>query len=311
MKKVLLRLLPWAVALGVLALLFAKTDFRAVGRAVSNARPWAAPVLVVFLLLNFLADVTATWKTFSWFAAPIGFRETLIVRGASYPLALVSYALGQSAFVYFLHRTRGVSLARCTATVLLVMGINLLALLLLVTGGLLAGEGKALPPALHTVVWAAYAGLAVYAVVVALRPGWLARRPLFDVLLSAGLAGHVKALAVRMPHVLVLIAMQFLNLRAFGIDVSFVQSVLLMPAVMFVAVLPISVQGLGTSQAMMVLLFARFAPAGVAHPESLVLAAGLSAQVLATVVQLIVGLVCLRTPLGRSLLRRAPEPAPT
>ena len=100
--------------------------------------------------------------------------------------------------------------------------------------------------------------------------------------------------------------MSFLNLRAFGIEIPLVQALLLLPVVYFVSVLPISVQGLGTSQAMMVLLFTRFVPADVANPKSLVLAASLAGQLIATVVQLVIGIVCLRSPLGRSLLRTAP-----
>jgi hypothetical protein len=302
------RIAPWAIAAAILFVLFRNIDPSDVVRGFEQAAGWTVPVLVGLFVLLFLADGFAAWKTFSWFCAPIGYGETLLVRGAAYPLSLVNYTVGQGAFAFFLHRTRDVPLLRCTATVLLVMGINLLALLLLATLGLRAGRD--VPQALGAVLVVAYIGLAIYALLLAIKPGWLASRPIFDVLLQAGLGGHLRTLAVRLPHVALLVAVSFLNLRAFGVEVPLVQALLLLPVVYFVAVLPISVQGLGTSQAMMVLLFERFVPGGVANPKSLVLAASLAGQIITIGVQLLIGIICLRTPLGRSLFRTEPASEP-
>ena len=140
------------------------------------------------------------WKTFGWFLAELPFRDVLVVRGATYLLAAINYSVGQGAIVYFVHRVRGVPVMRGVATVLLIMGTNLLVLLSFVTVGL-ALAGGTRPPALVPVVAVAWAGLAVYVAIVVARPKFLVSRPLFDVLLSAGLGGYLKAMLVRLPHI--------------------------------------------------------------------------------------------------------------
>jgi uncharacterized membrane protein YbhN (UPF0104 family) len=317
----LARLAGAFVTVGLLVLLFRRIPFAQVWDSLRSAAPWTVPVLTACVLLVYVADCFATWKTFSWFAAPLTFRETLLVRGSSYPLAAVNYAVGQGALAFFLHRTRGLALRRCAATVLLVMGINVLALLALTTVAALTGAqlptgvidavlgpvrrlGLDVAPA--TALVALWLALLAYAVVVALRPAVLRSRPVFDVLLSAGLSGHLKALAVRLPHVGCLITFSYISLRAFGVSPPIGDAVLLLPMVYFVAVLPISVQGLGVMEAAMVLVFQKYAPGdGASAREAIVFAASLASHVLAVVVQVAVGLVCLRNPAMRALSRDA------
>jgi hypothetical protein len=82
-----------------------------------------------------------------------------------------------------------------------------------------------------------------------------------------------------------------------------------LPVIMFIAVLPISVQGLGTTQAAMVLFFARYVPAAAGDPKAVVLAASLTAQVIALTFQVSTGLVCMRTKTARGLGAAAKEAA--
>ena len=84
----------------------------------------------------YLADSFAIWKTFGWFLTRMSFKDVLLVRGATYLLAAINYNVGQGAIVYFVHRTAGAPILRGIATVLLMMGINVLALLFLATAGL-------------------------------------------------------------------------------------------------------------------------------------------------------------------------------
>ena len=79
-------------------------------------------------------------------------------------------------------------------------------------------------------------------------------------LLGAGLGGHLRALLVRLPHIAILFTFQIFMLRGFGVAVPVLQAIAALPVVFFIAVLPISVQGLGTTQAAMIFFFARYAP---------------------------------------------------
>ena len=157
------------------------------------------------------------------------------------------------------------------------------------------------PTGLVPVVAIAWAGLAFYVVLVIARPRWLASRPLFDVLLSAGLGGYLKAMLARLPHIAALLTFQLAALRGFGVAVPMSTAIAALPVVFFIAVLPISVQGLGTTQAAMVLFFARFVPAGAGDPRAVVLGASLGAQAIALSFQVLTGLVCLRSRTARGL----------
>jgi hypothetical protein len=307
MLKRLGRAAAWLITAGLLFLLFKKIPFGEVLAKTRAAAPWTIPVAVVLVLAIYLADSFAIWKTFGWFLARLSYAQVLAVRGATYLLAVINYNVGQGAIVYFVHRATGAPVMRGVATVLLIMGINVVALLVLTTVGL--GIAPDVPHSVTIITVIAWAGLAVYGLVVWRKPRWLASRPLFDVLLSAGLVGHARALLVRVPHIAALMAFQTSMLRAFGVAVPLGQAIATLPIVFFIAVLPISVQGLGTTQAAMVYFFARFGTGDTAARQAAVLAASLSSQAMATTLQVLVGLVCLRSRVGRELKSAAADSA--
>ena len=298
------RIAAWAVTIAALGWLFWKTPITDVLEALKGAAPWTVPAVLATVILIYLADSFAMWKTFGWFLAKLPFRDVVIVRGATYLLAAINYSVGQGAIVYFVHRVRAVPVMRGVATILLIMGTNLLVLLALVTVGL--GLGGARPAGLVPVVGAAWTGLGVYIAVVAAKPRFLASRPLFDVLLSAGIIGHLKAMLVRLPHIAALMLYQLVALRSLGVAIPLGTALAALPVVMFIAVLPISVQGLGTTQAAMVLFFAPFVPAGAHDPRAVVLGASLGAQAISLSFQVVTGFVCLRTRTARGLGDAAP-----
>ncbi len=299
MRARLGRILAWTVTATALGWLFWKTPIAAVWASVGRAAPWTLPGVLGAVILVYIADSFAMWKTFTWFLAKLPFRDVLIVRGATYLLAAINYSVGQGAIVFFVHRARGVSIKRGVATVLLIMGTNVLVLLALVTLGLALGSQR--PSGLVPVVGCAWAGLGAYVAVVIARPRWLVSRPIFDVLLSAGVGGHLKAMLVRLPHIAALIAFNLTALRGFGVAVPLGTAIAALPVVMFIAVLPISVQGLGTTQAAMVLFFAKFVRGTAGDAHAVVLGASLAAQAVALSFQILTGLVCLRTKTARGL----------
>jgi hypothetical protein len=218
----------------------------------------------------------------------------------------VNYSVGQGAIIYFVNRAKGVPVLRGTAAVLLIMGTNLLVLLVLASLGLFMADD--LPSQLRMIVFIAYAGLAFYIAVVAWKPAWLKNRPIFDVLLSAGVTGHLKAMLVRLPHILSLVVFTYTSMAAFGVRVDPAKAIFYLPIIYFVAVLPISFQGLGTSQALMILFFAPYSEAATTDGKrAAVLTASLVSQALATSIQVLIGAVCMRSKLARGLRPPTPE----
>jgi uncharacterized membrane protein YbhN (UPF0104 family) len=306
MRKRLGRILPWLVAVGLFAYLLSRFSPADVAEKLRGAAGWTVPAVAGLVLVVYLADSLAIWKTFGWFVARLSFKEVLVVRGATYLLALVNYALGQGAIVYFVKKSRGVPLIKGTAAVLLIMGINILMLLALATLGLVFVPQTS--GALGLIVGVAYAGLAVYLVLVVAKPRWLTSKPLFDVLLNAGLSGHLKAMAARAPHILALLALTYTAMQAFRIEVPPGEAILCLPVVYFVAVLPISPQGLGTTELMMTTFFAKFAPgSSQAEREAAVVASSLATRVIAMAVQSLIGFVCLKSQLAKNIAPPPPE----
>jgi uncharacterized membrane protein YbhN (UPF0104 family) len=299
MRARLGRIAAWVVTATALGWLFWKTPVSDVWSALSHAAPWTLPAVLVATALVYVADAFAMWKTFGWFLAKLPFRDILVVRGATYLLAVINYSLGQGAIVYFIHRARGAPVVRGLATVLLIMGTNLLALLLVVTVGLsLSGTH---PAGLAPVVGLLWTGLAVYATLMTARPRWLASRLVFDVLLSAGLGGHLRAMLVRLPHVAALMAVELAALRGFGVALPWGVALGAMPVVLLVSALPISVQGLGTTQAAMVLFFSSHVRPTAGDPHAVVLGASLTSQTVTLLFQVATGFICLRSQTARGL----------
>jgi uncharacterized membrane protein YbhN (UPF0104 family) len=229
-----------------------------------------------------------------------------VVRGATYLLALVNYTVGQGAIVYFVNRSRGIPLLRGTAAVLLIMGTNILLLLIFASIGLAVSPD--MPAGLRKIVFGAYAALAVYCVLLVLRPRWLTSRPIFDVLFAAGIAGHLRTVLVRIPHLGILMVFTYTSLRAFGVEVPVSHAILYLPMIYFIGVLPIAVMGLGTTQFMMILLLSRYVP-GAAHDPAkaaaAITAASLGGQAVALAIQATLGVFCMRNQLARDLRQPA------
>jgi Lysylphosphatidylglycerol synthase TM region len=304
MRKRLLRVVPWLVTAGLLLWLFHRIDVKAFKAGIHGAAPWMAPAVLACVVAVYLADSFAIWKTFGWFLTRMSFADVLLVRGATYLLAAINYNVGQGAIVYFVHKNAGTTIMRGVATTLLVLGVNVLALLFLASGGLVVAPD--VPRAVKILVAVAWVGLSIYVVLIKVRPRWL-DKPVFEVLLNAGFGGHARALLVRIPHLAALVAFQFTALHAFGVQVPLVDALATLPVIFLVGVLPISIQGLGTTQTTMVFFLARYAPGSPKEQETLVTAASLTAQALAFGFQALLGVACLRSRVGRALQESTKE----
>src|SRR3569833_2515989 len=116
MRARLGRIAAWAVTAAALGWLFWKTPIGEVIAALMQSAPWTVPAELGTVILIYLADSFAMWKTFGWFLAKLPYRDVLIVRGATYLLAAFFYCVGQGAIVYFVHRSRAVPVMRCVST---------------------------------------------------------------------------------------------------------------------------------------------------------------------------------------------------
>ena len=255
MQRIFRNVVPWAVAVVALAWVLHKVKWADLFEAFRQVP--LAPFLfwsLVLLVINCAADCVAMYYTFGWFHCRIPYRELFIVRAATYLLAVVQYYVGQAAIAGFLYQRKGVPPLRAGGFILFISGINMAVLVLLASVGFATGSAKLWW--LHYVPIAVAGGALLYGLVLWQRPPALIAIRLFSPLFEMGVIGHLKATAVRVPHVLVIIIWHFMALRMFGLPLSPFQALMYLPAVFFIAALPISVQGLGMSQGAAVFFFA-------------------------------------------------------
>jgi uncharacterized membrane protein YbhN (UPF0104 family) len=287
------RVIPYVVAGGALLWVALTTPFADVGAAFERVSWWRILAIAIpYLLSLLLADSIALYIALrAALRVPLKFTDVLLVRGASWMLALVNYGAGQGGIVWFLHRRHGVPIARATGAVLLATGAFLLAVVCAVGAGLAL---EAVPEAreLGWLLWLVAVGFPLYLLIIALRPAFLVRSSLFEPLFAAGISGTLAATVARTFHLAVLIAAHALAYRQFGIEIPIRAALVVLPVIFLVGALPIGVAGLGAPQATAVVLLSRY----VAGPDArgTVLAASLGFQTLSTILMAVIGMIALR-----------------
>ncbi len=308
-----LRLLPWLAAVGVLALMLWRIPLDEVLAAVGRGPvAWLALYALFEAIAVLPADAWATQVTLGAGGVKRPFGELFLVRGSTYLLNVLSYAVGQGGLGVYLART-GVGAARSAGLVLFLLATNAIALALV--------AAIAHPFAHGTDARAAIAiGVVLYGVMTYLA--LLAARGLFSrtrfgrwtathiekepvaTLARAGLVGHLKATAARLPHMAVLLLVLWGSFRVWGIEVPLGAGLAALPAVVLIAALPITPSGLGTAQALQVLLFAPYVVGATpAARSATLLGFSLVHHALGLVGQVAVGAACF------ALLKRRGIPA--
>ncbi len=283
---------PWLVGIAILAVMLARVPFAAFRDGMTRGpHHWLFAANLAITVIVLATESVATWVGLIALRMRRAFVDVVAVRGATYLLLLVNYALAQGGFGYYLHRT-GATGRQAVGATLFLMGTNLAALVILTSGAWWL-QGDAVPVTLWWLLTAGSAGLAAYLLVILASPAVLARvawlAPLFD----AGLRGHALAILARVPHVVLIVLSQWAAMRVWGIEVPISAALTIMPAIAIAAALPISPGGLGTTQAATVYFFADHA-AGATPDEraAAVLAFSVVHLVYSLVGVILIGLPC-------------------
>jgi uncharacterized membrane protein YbhN (UPF0104 family) len=288
------RWLPWVAAAAILGWLSSRVPVDALRAALRHGSYLPLALFVLFETLAILPlDVFATREALGIVGVRRGFKELFLLRGATYLLGLLSYVAGQGGVGVYLARS-GVRAARAAGAMLFLMISNGMVLVGIAALGLLIDLPRERRELLLLLIAGAFAGIALYLAVIAARPRWLAARPALAPLFEAGVRGHLRAAAARLPHLLIMAAMQWGSFLVWGIALPFWRTLALMTVVLLVAALPITPSGLGTSQVLQVLFFSPWAAgADAAARGADVLALSLVHYVFGLVGQALLGVVCL------------------
>ncbi len=220
--------LPWAVALAILSALFLWIPFTTLCQSLSGG-PWLKLGLYIFLqvVATLFLDAFATNISLMITGIKQKMGETLLVRGATYLVGILNYALGQGGIGLYLHRA-GVKAARITGILLFLFIVNMVVLMLVASMGLLVGGLRNIgSEALSLIISLLIASTVAYLFIIALRPRVMRDFQVLTPLFAAGMKGHLIAALARFPHVLFMVLAYWGAVRLWGIGVPFSHGIIL------------------------------------------------------------------------------------
>jgi hypothetical protein len=289
------RALPFATAIALTAFLIARLDLHAFARYVRGVHAVGfLAFCTVFSVALVIADCFATSFVFRRTVCPISFRELLLIRGASYLPSLLNHHVGQAWLTWYLSRVYKAPLWRVAGATLLNYATTFAALLLFGFVSLLF-EHNAVPWLAPVLAALTVAGVAYLALLAAAPPA-LARRQILAPLFEVGIRGHLQALVLRIPHMLVLFAGTWIPFAFFNIRIPAGPAFAYIPILMVIVALPVTPQGVGTRDWFALHYFARYGPGTLPEQE---------AAVAASTLTFVAGITLVQAALSLLLMRRA------
>jgi uncharacterized membrane protein YbhN (UPF0104 family) len=274
-----------------------RLDWSAFAAALSHVNYFGyMAFMVVFVALLLAADSVAMAHVYVRYVCPVRWSELIVLRGGSYLPAIVNYHIGQAWLTWFASRVYGARLARVAGATLLNYATMFGSLALF--AALAYPMGGQRPPWLGTTLTVVAILASGYALVVVLKPAFLLRVPGVSVLFDAGLAGHLRALAWRLPHMMILFAGMWLPFRFFGIAIPLGEALACVPILMLIGALPLTPQGVGARDVVALTLLT--VPDGT--PREVIAAATLSWAIAISLIEALIGAIF--SVYARRLLRR-------
>jgi hypothetical protein len=264
-KQFVKRMVPWLVGAAILAYLVWRIEIIPLLTALSLADvALYIPVLAAFILVNFLADTQNLNALLRYSGSPIPFRDSMIIRGASYLLMIIDYTLGMGSIVYYLKKYKNVPVASGTGSMLFLNYITHVSLLIMaIAGCLMAAATGALSTLLANIALTATVLLALAILTIILMKMLpnksfmkkIKHSELMKIFIESPLSIYLMNTLYRCGFYSTFILFFYIAVRAFNMDIPFSELVAYVPVILLVISIPISAFGLGTSQAAMILLF--------------------------------------------------------
>ncbi len=290
------RLLPFGVAAILTMLLVLRLDLTAFLTQIKQANYALFVVFCCgFVLCLLCADAFATSFVYRRTVCPIGVRELALVRGASYLPSLLNHHVGQAWLTWYMSRAYRAPLWRVAGATLLVYATTFASLFLF--GALsLCFDHTQTSWLLPLLVVGGVSGIA-YLIVIRIAPLSLAKHQVLAPLFEIGVKGHLQALAMRLPHMLVLFLGSWIPFAFFGVKIPPGAAFAYVPILMVIAALPISPQGVGTRDWFALHYFSQFATGETVQ--------GREAAIAATTLSFVVGISLFQAILALTLMHRA------
>lgn len=273
MKKRLRQILPWVVAIVIFFFMFRKIPPANVLKTMGQADFTAFVIYAVgYFVIVMLIDCVGLRWAISRFSTQVSFRETILMRGATYLLMLVNYNLAQGGMAFYLRRTHKAPVFKTLGTIFFLTITDLS----LMTGcGVVAAvisdvsyRGLPLKPFVEKVALFFYAFLLLWILfwkyvdhpfvkpALRLKPfQWLINHQVFSTFRQLSWSDYAKTVLFRTPVVIFILVSFFFWLHAFRSHVPLVDVLTYSPIILVIGTLPITPAGIGTVQALCVEFF--------------------------------------------------------
>lgn len=264
--KILQRLLPWLVAVSLLAWMFHRFPPSQLLEAARRAS--LVPFLLFETLYFLVVALLDTWtlkRVITQFEGPIRFSEIWPSRCISYLLALVNYNAGQAALAGHIKKTKGYSFFKTLGNVFFITATDLY---LIIAFAFISSffveislQGNSLTRWIQTVGYVAFTALFLhlafwhrwFAKIIPFKThfafeDWIRGRHLFSAFHQAKLKDYFKVALYRLPLHLIFISSFWVVVRLFGASIAWKDVFGTIPIVFLFGTLPISPGGLGVTQ---------------------------------------------------------------
>lgn len=296
----------------IFVLIFRKVPFEKFAHALGGADYLHFfSALLPFSFLYFALDTLVLLAVLRWFhpaSPPLQYSDLLPVRALDYLISILNHKLSQGAMVVYLSRQRQISLLEMTSTILFLDLMQKTHLVAWATVGmLLAGGG--LPRGLYLVpivvlaVWSAF--LLYMRGQLEFLGRLLAPRD-WRILRTFRMAPprrYFQVLLLKAPLLLAAAGVHSWAMRAFGIEIGFLNLLATLPIIFLVGAMPVTIAHLGTTQAAWL-----FFHGATASPPAL-LAYSLAAHLTFMLGNAALGLVFLPRAYRNLFAERRPAPA--
>jgi uncharacterized membrane protein YbhN (UPF0104 family) len=267
-KTIWQNLLGYAVAAAVVWYAARGVSWRQVIGAGSHAALWTFAIASVGgFLCWFVGETVLYSRLFSYFHGPTTAREVLPTMGAVYFLQIVNSYVASGALVLFLHARKRAPwiMSGCTLLfqgyldAMLLAALSLLAITLVPTSPIRLGLNYAAGVLAAGCLIASFWLLWGTWLPIGNRLRWLYERPSMASFRIARPSHYGKLMGIRFIIVLGAGFALYGQFVSFHIEVPLVQTLALTPFVVAIGNSPVSPAGIGTTQLVLTLAFARFA----------------------------------------------------
>ncbi len=248
------QVLPWIITLACFAFLYTRIAGPAGAAGMSvfgylgsvfaevNWLAWLS-LMIPYSIFFFLLDSLIVWRVIGWFNAPVAYRDILPVRASTYILSIINEQVGKGAMALYLYRREGVPGWKLGSSMLFIMACELMYLCIWANIGL-SLQWDTVPAVFHLLPFVGLGIAVIFVLAYLYFKGFilpnvnLRDRDILYAFREARLGQYAVILLLRSPALLAAVFVYAEAIALFGVQISYLQMLGLLPVIFFGASIP-------------------------------------------------------------------------